>query len=92
MSKILAGLAVLAALVVLSLPAPASATTRTDGIRNADPVDVSSARRKKRRYPRRYYAPGPYWGWGWGPWPYYGYSYPYPRVYYRPAPWVWPWW
>jgi hypothetical protein len=91
MSKILAGLAVLAALVVLSLPVPASAAVRTDGIRTVDQTDVSSAKRKKRRHVRRYYAPGPYWGWGWGPWPYYGYSYPSPRIYYDPGR-PWPWW
>lgn len=94
MSKILAGLAVLAALVVLSLPALASAAERrADGVRNVEEFEFSSHRRRyrHRHHVRPYYAPGPYWGW-WGPRPYYGYTYPGPRVYVRPAPWVWPWW
>ena len=92
MSKILAGLAVLAALVVLLLPAPASAAVRTDGLRNFEEFEFSSHRRRyrHRHYARRYYAPGPYWGWR-GPRPYYGYAYPYPRVYYHPGR-PWPWW
>ncbi len=91
MSKILSGLAVLAALVVLSLPAPASAAERrADGVRNFEQFEFSAHRRRYRHHARRYYAPGPYWGWG-GPRPYYGYAYPYPRVYYYPGR-PWPWW
>jgi hypothetical protein len=93
MSKILAGLAVLAAIVILSLPAPASAAERrADGVRNVEQFEFSSHRRRyrHRHHVRRYYGPGPYWGWR-GPRPYYGHAYPYPRYYYR-APWPWPWW
>ena len=93
MSKILAGLAVLAALVVLALPAPASAATRTDGVRNVEEFDFSSHRRRyrHRHHVRRYYAPAPFWWGGWGHGPYYGYAYPGPRVYYHPGR-PWPWW
>lgn len=81
MSKILASLAVLGALIAFALPTSASAASRQDGVRaaQADETEFSS-RRYYRRYYRPYRAYRPYYR----PYPYYGYARPYYRPYYRP--------
>jgi hypothetical protein len=74
-----------------SLPLPATAAERHDGVTNPNvqqTTDVSAQRRWRRHYgyyygPRRYYGPRyryPYYA---GGYPYYGYGYPY--GYYRPG-------
>lgn len=83
MSKILASLAVLGALIAFSLPASASAASRPDGVRaaQADQHEFSSRRHYRRHYrPYRYYRPY------YRPYPYYGYYRPFyrPYPYYRP--------
>ena len=90
MSKMIIGLAAIGTAAMLALPAPAVAKDRpADGVRNADQLEVSAAR--KRRHVRRHYAPRysyyrpqrysyyrPYYE------PYYAYGYsPY---YYRSGP------
>ena len=86
MPKILIGLAAVGVTAMLALPAPAVAKDRpADGIRNMEQLEVSSARRKKRRYVRHYYGPRYYGG------PYhYGYdAYAYSPYYYRaPGPYI----
>lgn len=74
MSKLVAGLAGLAALTLLALPTPSQASPKADGVRpHADQYEFSAHRRYYRRYYRPYYY-APY---------YYGYYRPY---YYRPYP------
>ena len=72
MSRFLASIAVLATIVVLSLPVRADAASRPDGARNAEVVQLSAARRHYRYY-RRWYAPRYYYG----GYPYYGRRYGY---------------
>jgi hypothetical protein len=73
MPKILIGLAAIGTAAMLALPAPAIATDRpADGVRNLEQLEVSSARRKKRRVIRHYYGPR------------YSYYRPYRYGYYRP--------
>ena len=93
MSKLVAFLATIAALLYLSLWTPANASARKlDGIQKLDQVTDLSARRRHhyRRYYRGYYGPRAYYdysgggypyGYGYGPGPYYGYY----RPYYRPG-------
>jgi len=92
MSKLLAGVASIGLLVALSLPVPASAAQRTDGIRAADQASTTdlSAYYRRRIYRRhivirRYYRPhyvysSPYY-YGY-PYASYGYS---PYYYSAPA-------
>ncbi len=87
MTKILALGAAAAITAAVALTSPAGAAEpRADGLRNADQIEVSSARRHRRVYVRRYYGPR-YYG---GPYyddPYYAYGY-YPYRYYRPGPYI----
>jgi len=95
--KMLAVLAALGLATLIALPAPTSAEERrADGVRNLDQIEVSSARRNKRRYVRRYRGPGvyyrPYYARPYYYDPYYAYGY-YPyyhrRYYYRRGPHFW---
>lgn len=84
MYKIFAVCAAVAVTALVALPNPVSASERrSDGMRNSDQIEVSSARRR-RYYPRRYYGPRYYRQ------PYYRQPYyaPYyaPVPYWRPAP------
>ena len=90
MSKILIGIAALGLIGAASLPLPANAAGRHDGVSKAQTTDVS-AQRHWRRYGYRCYGPRPYYGprryygprYGYyGGYPAYGYGYPY--GYYRP--------
>jgi hypothetical protein len=91
MSKILVSIAALGFVGAASLPLPATAAERHDGVTNPNvqqTTDVSAQRRWRRHYgyyygPRRYYGPRyryPYYA---GGYPYYGYGHPY--GYYRPG-------
>src|SRR5688572_17388052 len=89
MSKILIGLAAVGVTAMLALPAPAVAKDRpADGVRNMEQLEVSSARRHKRRYVRHYYGPrySYYRPYRYGYYqPYHSYAY---SPYYRPGPFV----
>ncbi len=86
MSKLLPTLAAVGFIGLMALLAPASAAERrADGLHNADQVDVSAAKRKKRRVVVREYYGEPYYYGG----PYYDGYYAYgarPYGYYRPGP------
>ena len=92
MSKILVSIAALGFVGVASLPLPATAAERHEGVTNPNvqqTTDVSAQRHWRRHYgyyaPRyRYWGPRyPRYGYYAGGYPYYGYGYPY--GYYRPG-------
>lgn len=95
MTKLLASAAAIgvAALISIGSANAAPQQDRADGIRNADQIEVSSARRHYRHY-RTYRHYGPRYGYA-GPRYYrpyfydsYAYSPYYSRPYYRPGPYV----
>ena len=87
MSKMLATCAAVAVTALIALPAPAGAAERSAaGVKQAEQIEISSARRHHRRYVRRYYAPRPYYYSRpyYAPYRAYGYD-PYYRPYYQPG-------
>jgi hypothetical protein len=89
MSKILAGVAAFALLLILAMPGPANAAERrADGLRTADATmtDVSA---RHRRWHRRHFVRRHYWGPRYGYWGPRSYAYdPYYRPYWGPRAFV----
>ena len=85
MSKILVGIAALALAGAASLPLPANAAERQDGLSNAQSTDLSSHRRWRRHYGYRHYGYRRYYGPRYGYYSGYPYGYGYRYGYYRPG-------